>query len=252
MANEKQKEVYQVTQETWETINVLYSGITHFGNLLMEIHSNTSLMRQETDSASSNYQQLLNIERQVATGSRLSERIHCYVRARPHDIRPVDLNQLLREFSDVFAPAWKQIRVHQELAVDLYPIVADKRLIIQVLMDLCLNAAEAMSGKGDLFLKTMNVTHEALKDLPETAKPGDYVLLTIADTGVGMDMETIERVFDPFFTTKEMDEGAGLGLTIVRAIIKNHGGSITVSSKEGVGTSFNIYLPAARERKEAY
>ena len=248
-----QERVYQIMQETWGTINVLDRGIDHFRNLFHEISSNTSLMRRETDAASPNYERLLNIRRQVATGMKLGCQLHDYVTAmRSLKRRLVDLNRLLRELPDSMQPFTKQIRIHQELAADLYPIAVNERLIKKALSELCFNAIEAMSGKGDFFLKTMNVTHEALKDLPERTKPGDYVLLTVADTGVGMDKKTMESAFDLFFTTKETGIVTDLRLTIVRAIIKNHGGAITVSSEEGVGTSFNIYLPAAREKKEAY
>jgi CheY-like chemotaxis protein len=105
-----------------------------------------------------------------------------------------------------------------------------------------------MSGGGDLILKTMNVTHKDIKDKPYDPKPGNYVLLTVTDTGKGMDEETMERIFDPFFTTKEMGRGTGLGLASAYGIIKGHRGYIDVQSKQGQGTTFSVYLPAS-ERK---
>ena len=247
----QQKGRHQEMQDTWETINILDRGIDHFRNLLDEIDRNTSLMRQETDAASSNYERLLNIEKRVKAGWKLSRQLDSYVKAkRAFKVRNEDLNEYLKAFFQCFHP--KHIRIHQELAADLYPVVMERSLIGPVMWNLYLNALEAMSGKGVLFLKTMNVTHEALKDLPEPPEPGDYVLWTVADTGVGMDKKTMDHAFDPFFTTKETGREAGLGLSIVHAIIKHHGGAITVSSESGVGTTFNIYLRAAREKKEAY
>ncbi|MBW2073852.1 MAG: response regulator, partial [Deltaproteobacteria bacterium] len=105
-----------------------------------------------------------------------------------------------------------------------------------------------MHGSGDLILKTMNTTHKDMKRKLYDPKPGNYVLLTVTDTGTGMDKETMERIFDPFFTTKEMGRGTGLGLASAYGIIKGHGGYIDVGSTKGRGTTFSIYLPASEKR----
>ena len=109
-----------------------------------------------------------------------------------------------------------------------------------------------MPEEGDLFLKTRNVTDKNMKDKPYKPKPGNYVMLTFRDTGVGMDEKIMDRIFDPFFTTKGLAEGTGLGLASVYGIIKGHGGYIDVDSEKGKGTTFEIYLPATEEeaRKE--
>jgi two-component system cell cycle sensor histidine kinase/response regulator CckA len=104
-----------------------------------------------------------------------------------------------------------------------------------------------MPGGGDLILKTMNTTHNDMKRKLYDPKPGNYVLLTVTDTGIGMDKKTMERIFDPFFTTKEMGRGTGLGLASAYGIIEGHGGYIDVESKKGQGTTFNIYLPASEK-----
>ncbi len=142
----------------------------------------------------------------------------------------------------------KEIRVHQELAKDLSGVKADQDQIEQVLLNLYVNASDAMPGGGDLFLKTMNITHKDMGDKPYEVKPGNYILLTVRDTGSGMDKETMERIFDPFFTTKGMARGTGLGLASVYGIIKAHGGYIDVESKKDHGTTFTIYLPASSEK----
>jgi CheY-like chemotaxis protein len=159
----------------------------------------------------------------------------------------------------------KEIRVHQGLAEGLFGINADQGQIEQVLLNFYVNAADAMPGGGDLILKTMNVTHEDMSDRPYKPKPGNYVLLTVRDTGIGMDIDTMKRIFDPFFTTKGMGRGTGLGLASVYGIIKAHGGYIDVESKKGharpprlspaerddggQGTTFSIYLPASSEKE---
>lgn len=160
------------------------------------------------------------------------------------------MNQVLKETSNTFAVTKKEVRVHQELAKDLWGIKADQGQIEQALLNLYVNAADAMPGGGDLFLKTTNVTDKDMKDKPYKAKPGNYVLLTVTDTGVGMDKKTMERIFDPFFTTKGLAKGTGLGLASVYGTVKAHAGYIDVESKKGHRATFSIYLPASERRVE--
>jgi len=156
----------------------------------------------------------------------------------------------VKETSETFGTTRKDIIVHQELADKLYGIHADQGQTEQVLLNLYVNAGDAMPGGGDLFLKTINVTDKDMRGKAYEPKPGNYVLLTVRDTGVGMDKETMERIFDPFFTTKGLAEGTGLGLASAYGIIKAHGGYIDVDSEKGKGTTFEIYLPATEEEVE--
>jgi CheY-like chemotaxis protein len=112
------------------------------------------------------------------------------------------------------------------------------------------NAADAMPFGGDLFLKAANISHNEIRGKVYQPKPGDYVLLTVTDTGVGMDPIILERIFDPFFTTKEFGKGTGLGLASVYGIIKGHGGYIDVESEKGRGATFRLYLPGTKKRIE--
>ncbi|MEE8299989.1 MAG: PAS domain S-box protein [Desulfatiglandales bacterium] len=232
-----------------EAIGTLAGGIAHnFNNLLMGIMGNTSLMFLETDPAHPNYERLKHIEKSVQSGSKLTSQLLGYAREGGYEIAPISLNQLVRDTSDTLATTKKEIRVHQDLPKDLFGIKADHGQIEQVLMNLYVNAADAMPGGGDLFLKTMNVTHKQISDRPYKPSPGNYVLLTVRDTGMGMDKKTQDRVFDPFFTTKDMGKGTGLGLASVYGIIKAHGGYIDVESKKGHGATFSIYLPASHKK----
>jgi len=232
-----------------EAIGTIAGGIAHnFNNLLTSIMGNTSLMLLETDSDHPNYEKLKIIEKQVQNGSKLTYQLLGYAREGGYEVKPLSLNQLIKETSETFAMTKKEIMVHRELAEDLFGINADQDQIEQVLLNLYINAADAMSGGGDLFLKTTNVTHKDMTGKPYEAKPGNYVLLTVRDTGIGMDKKTMEKIFDPFFTTKGMARGSGLGLASVYGIVKAHGGYIDVESKKGHGTTFTIYLPASSEK----
>jgi CheY-like chemotaxis protein len=152
---------------------------------------------------------------------------------------------MVNETSDTFAMTKRDITVHLDLTEELYVIKADQGQIKQTLLNLYVNAAEAMPRGGDLYLKTTNVTDQDMKGKTYRPKPGNYVLLTITDTGTGMDKKTMERIFDPFFTTKGMGRGTGLGLASVYGIIKAHGGYIDVDSAKGHGTTFSVYLPSS-------
>jgi two-component system cell cycle sensor histidine kinase/response regulator CckA len=232
-----------------EAIGTLAGGIAHdFNNLLMGTQGNISLMLLDIDSSHPHYERLKSIERQIQSGAKLTRLLLGYARKGKYEVKPVDLNQLVGETSETFGRTRKEITIHQELAEDLFAIEADRAQIEQVLLNLFVNAGDAMSSGGDLILKTMNTTHDDMKGELYDPKPGDYVLLTVTDTGIGMDKETVERIFDPFFTTKEMGRGTGLGLASAYGIIKGHGGYIEVDSKKGQGATFRIYLPASGKK----
>jgi len=231
-----------------EAIGTLAGGIAHdFNNLLMGIQGNVSLMLMDIDSTHPYHDRLKNIEKQVQSGAKLTSHLLGYARKGRYEVKPVDLNRLVEEACDTFSRTKKEITVHRELAENLFPIKADKGQIEQVLWNLCVNASDAMPAGGDLIVKTMNTTHEEIKGKLYVPKPGKYVLLTVIDTGAGMDKKTMERIFEPFFTTKEMGRGTGLGLASAYGIVKGHGGYIDVDSRKGHGTTFRIYLPASEK-----
>jgi two-component system cell cycle sensor histidine kinase/response regulator CckA len=231
-----------------EALGTLAGGIAHnFNNLLMTIQGNASLMLLDTNSGHRHYEKLKSIEQQVQNGSTLSRQLLGYAKEGSHTVRPVDLNELVRDTADTFATTKKQIRVHTDLGENLAGIKADQGQIEQVLLNLFINAADAMPEGGDLFVSTMNVTDKQVTGKSYRPKPGKYVFLAVQDTGFGMDPETMERIFDPFFTTKGVGRGTGLGLSSVYGIVKAHGGYIDVDSEREQGTTFSIYLPALDE-----
>jgi PAS domain S-box-containing protein len=232
-----------------EALGQLAGGIAHnFNNLLMAIQGNASLMLLETVSSHSHYARLRSIEEQIRSASKLTAQLLGYARKGKYEAKQLDLNQVVEETSEILGKAKMGITILKDLAEGLFAIEADEAQLKQVLFDLYLNAAEAMLDSGDLILKTSNVTHEDIKDKEYDPRPGNYVLLTITDTGVGMDKSTIELIFDPFFTTKHMGMGTGLGLAAANGIITGHGGYIDVESRKGHGSTFSIYLPASVEK----
>ena len=231
-----------------ESIGTLAGGIAHnFNNLLMGIQGNASMMLLNIDSGNPRHKNLKNIERLVENGAKLTAQLIGYAREGSYEVKPISLNQLVKETSDTFGMTKKEITIHQELSEKLYGINVDQGQIEQVLLNLYVNAADAMPGGGDLFLKTINVTDKDITGKPYKVQPGNYILLTVRDTGIGMDRETKERIFEPFFTTKGLASGTGLGLASAYGIIKGHGGYIDVDSEVGKGTTFSIYLPATEK-----
>jgi CheY-like chemotaxis protein len=230
-----------------EAIGTLAGGIAHdFNNLLMGIQGNVSLMHMDMSSAHSHYERLMKIEKQVRSGTRLTSHLLGYARKGRYEVKPIDLKQLINDTLDAFERTRKEIAVHRELAQDLATVEADVGQIEQVLLNLCVNAADAMPGGGDMFVKARNATHLDMKGKLYAPTPADYVCLVVTDRGTGMDKDTVERIFDPFFTTKERGRGTGLGLASAYGIVKGHGGYVDVDSTLGEGTTFEIYLPASK------
>ena len=159
---------------------------------------------------------------------------------------PIDINKTIEDLLVMIARLiGKDIAIKTELSPDVWIIEADEGTIEQVVMNLALNAKDAMPDGGTLNIRTRNVTvaEEDCRSIPE-AHPGNVVCLTVSDSGAGMGKETLQRIFEPLFTTKEAGKGTGFGLSVVYSIVKQHGGWITVRSAPRKGTTFNLYMPA--------
>jgi len=231
-----------------EAIGTLAGGIAHnFNNLLMGIQGNTSLMLLDTSPDHPHYERLTNIEKSVQSGSKLTSQLLGYARGGRYEVKPISINHIITDTSSTFSMTRKDITLHHDLANNLTGVKADFGQIEQVILNIYVNAAEAMVGVGELFITTRNISHTDIKKKSYATKPGNYILLTIRDTGTGMDKATQVKIFDPFFTTKGLAKGTGLGLASVYGIIKAHGGYIDVESQKGKGTTFFIYLPASTE-----
>jgi two-component system, cell cycle sensor histidine kinase and response regulator CckA len=228
-----------------EAVGTLAGGIAHdFNNLLMAIQGNVSLMLYDMDRSNPHRELLVGVENQIRSGAKLTSQFLGYARRDKQESTAISLNRVVEETSDVFARTRKEIRIRLKLAHNLHATRVDQAQIEQILLNLYINAADAMPGGGDLMIRTANTTHESMEGKLYAPKPGPYVLLEVIDSGIGMDEKTRGRIFDPFFTTKELGRGTGLGLASVYGIVKGHGGYIDVYSHPGHGTAFSIYLPA--------
>ena len=229
-----------------EALGTLAGGIAHdFNNLLMAIQGHVSLILLDAPSAARYIEKLRSIDRLVKSGAELTRQLLGFARAGKYDVKPVDINELIENSSDMFGRTRKEIEIEKQLEPALWTVEADRGQIEQVLLNIYVNAWQAMPAGGKLSIKSGNTLLQPDDVEPWGIRPGRYLKIVIADTGIGMDEDTLKRIFDPFFTTKEMGRGTGLGLASAYGIIKNHGGFIDVASQKGKGTIFTIYLPAS-------
>ena len=234
-----------------ESLGTLAGGIAHdFNNLLMGIQGYASLMLLETKESHPHHERLKAIESQVRSGSDLTRQLLGFARGGRYEVKPTDLNDLLRKTVLLFGRTRKEIRVFEKYAGRPLAVEADRGQMEQVFLNLLVNAWQAMPGGGELYVETSGVMLNEEDSRVHLVAPGRYVKAVIADTGVGMDERTRQRIFDPFFTTKEMGRGTGLGLASAYGIVKGHGGFIQVSSEPGRGTTFGIFLPASDRAPE--
>ena len=231
-----------------EAVGTLAGGIAHdFNNLLMGILGNATLTLMNMDSSHPGYDRLKNIEKYVQSGADLTRQLLGFARGGKFEVKPTNLNELIQRTSDMFGRTKKEITISSSLQEDIWTVDVDRSQIEQVLLNLYVNAWQAMPAGGNLHLQTANKTLDDSYIQAFSVVPGNYVKFSITDTGVGMDSNTQKRVFDPFFTTKEKGRGTGLGLASTYGIIKNHGGFINVYSEIGQGTTFTVYLPASKK-----
>jgi PAS domain S-box-containing protein len=247
---ERQKLEHQLYQaQKMEAVGTLAGGIAHdFNNLLMGILGNATLARMHMDSSHPGYERLKNIETYVQSGAELTRQLLGFARGGKFEVKPTNPNELIRQTSEMFGRTKKELTLFPNLQNDIWMIDVDRSQIEQVLMNMYVNAWQAMPGGGSLYLQTENVILDSSFTTVFSVIPGKYVKISITDTGVGMDANVQKRIFEPFFTTKEKGRGTGLGLASAYGIIKNHGGFINVYSEKGRGATFTVYIPASDQK----
>jgi two-component system, cell cycle sensor histidine kinase and response regulator CckA len=234
--------------ERFEAIGRLAGGVAHdFNNALCVILGWTQLAYEELPEGSAVRKKLDMVRQQAQSAAGLTRQLLAFARRQVLLPRNLDLNDLVNQTVQLLLHALgKQIDVRLTLAPDLHVISVDASQIEQVLANLCLNARDAMPREGGLHIVTKNVeVSEKFCRSQGYGTPGRYALLSVSDTGIGMDSATVEHIFEPFFTTKEVGRGTGLGLATVYGIVKQHDGVITVNSEVGKGTTFDVYFPVS-------
>src|SRR5580700_12854 len=232
--------------QRFEAIGRLAAGIAHdFNNVIGAIMGWAELGSTESPAGSLSGKRFQKIWDQAARASGLTHQILAFARRQFLAPRNIDLNSLVSESVNLLGKLiGERVQVSVALAPDLEPVWADPTQIEQVLANLCLNARDAMPRGGNLRIETAKATIDESGDpLCRFAKPGRYALLSVSDTGTGMDEATLEHIFEPFFTTKGEGQGTGLGLATVYGIVKQHNGCIDVASELNRGTTFRVYLP---------
>ncbi|MBF0530494.1 MAG: response regulator, partial [Deltaproteobacteria bacterium] len=233
-----------------EAVGTLAGGIAHdFNNLLQAINGFTGLLLWDKSEIDPDYPKLKAISTACGRAAQLVKQLLLFSRKVKADSKPLELNREIEHAKTLLERTIpKMIDIELHLGSRLWAVKADSVQIEQMLLNIGGNAADAMPDGGKLVIATQNISlSEEYADGHIDVKPGNYVLLSISDTGQGMDKEILQHIFDPFYTTKEIGKGTGLGLASVYGIVKGHGGYITCYSEVGLGTTFNIYLPALEQ-----
>ena len=232
-----------------ESIGTLAGGIAHdFNNLLMGIQGRLSLMMMDMDESDPYAAHLNEIEEHVNSAGDLTKQLLAFARKGKYEVKPVNLNDLIRQTSKMFGRTKKDVKINLKLQQNLKAVEVDRGQLEQVFLNLFINAWQAMPSGGEINIDSDNIVLNEDSIDSFSVTPGDYIKVSVSDTGIGMDEKTKEKIFDPFFTTKEVGRGTGLGLASAYGIIKNHNGVINVTSKKGEGTTFNIFLPASHKK----
>jgi PAS domain S-box-containing protein len=234
-----------------EGIGTLASGIAHdLNNILSPILMSCGILRKECEDEDT-LKMLSIIEGSAERGAGIVKQVLTFARGVEGERVLLQLKHLVSELAKVMAQTFpRNIDIQTNFPPDLWPVLGDATQLHQVLLNLCVNARDAMPQGGSIRLSAENVDiDQHFASMNPGAQLGPHVVLRASDTGTGMSPETMEKIFDPFFTTKEVGKGTGLGLATVIGIVKSHSGVLTVQSEIGVGTTFSVFLPAGHDAK---
>ncbi|WP_395738683.1 PAS domain S-box protein [Prosthecobacter sp.] len=236
-----------------ESIGTLASGVAHdLNNILTPIMMSVAVLRMGT-SEDKRKSLCDTIEMSAQRGAQIIKQVLTFGRGYEGEKQPLRVGSLIHEIEQMIRSTFpKNISMETEIEPSLRLVLGDATQMHQVLLNLCVNARDAMPNGGKLILSAANLDIDlSYASMVPEVTPGAYVLLKVTDTGSGIPAEILERIFDPFFTTKGVGKGTGLGLSTVHGIVKSHGGILKVESEPGVGTIFNVYLPAAAKQDGA-
>jgi two-component system cell cycle sensor histidine kinase/response regulator CckA len=239
--------------QKFEAIGQLAGGIAHdFNNMIGAVLGWAEIGMDETKADARLHRHFDKIRHQAIRAAALTRQLLAFARRQILEPRNLDLNQNVTETLSLLEKViGSNIEIKTRLAANLTLVRADPTQVDQVLMNLCINARDAMPEGGRLIIETGDATFDEKYCAAQTyARPGHYAMLAVTDTGTGMDVATLDRIFEPFFTTKEMGKGTGLGLATVYGIVRQHGGFVHVYSEVGIGTTFRIYLPVTPSKEK--
>jgi len=245
MEEEQRRLEQQLFQsQKMDAIGKLAGGVAHdFNNILTGVQGLVSLLKIKLSSDEQSGSRLTKIEEQVSRGAGLTRQLLNLAREEKNEKKIISVNALVKKSTSLFKETRKGIEIDLDIEDNPLPVEADPGQMEQVLLNLYINADHAMPDGGSISIKTSNVTIVEQDAHIFDITPGDYVRISVTDTGTGMDNETLKRIFEPFFTTKSEQGGSGLGLASAYGIVRNHGGIINAYSEPGEGSTFNIHLP---------
>jgi signal transduction histidine kinase/HAMP domain-containing protein len=248
ITEKKKLEETLIQTQKLESVGLLAGGIAHdFNNILTGILGYSSLMKSMMDEDDSNYQYVDTIEKAAIRATTLTHQLLGFARKGKYKVEKLDVNEIVKELVIFMRETFdRSLTILPDLKDSLPFVEGDSNQLYQAIMNMCINARDAMPDGGKLYIKTEYclLEDEVVVDLYRIPA-GNYVKISVTDTGTGMSPEIKKRIFEPFYTTKSVGKGTGLGLAMVYGIIKNHAGYINVYSEIGVGTTLSIYLPKA-------
>lgn len=246
ITSQKLIEQHYFQDESLATLRTLAGGMAHsFNNLLMGIQGRVSIMSRQMGLSDPRREHLKGIESCVADAAKLTRQMLGFAQSGKYNVTRVNFNDLIEQIMRSLFGRQRRISVQCDFQKDLWPVEVDRQQMEQVVMNIVLNAWQAIADTGRITIRTENFELSEGREKMKDMRTGKYIRLTVRDNGQGMDETIRRRAFEPFFTTRGMGKHRGLGLSSAYGIVANHGGLISLESTVGAGTTVSVYLPAA-------
>jgi signal transduction histidine kinase/ActR/RegA family two-component response regulator len=247
--HDTQKQLIEAEKLT--ALGTMAGGIAHdFNNILCGMIGHLNILSRQIPPDEEHKKTIETIEKAGFRAAELIKQLLTFARQKPMELKPISMNNCVRDVIQLIEKTFdKMISLDVDLSPDVFSVMGDPAQLEQVIINLCVNARDAMPEGGNISLRTASFTPDhKFCATNHDAKPQQYVMLTVKDTGTGINEKILPRIFDPFFTTKDVGKGTGLGLAMVYGIVKNHEGFCTIDSTPGQGTTINIYIPAIKDQ----